>query len=232
MGIVACFDDALLQRILPARLVAAAERAKQRARPSRAQPYCVAAFFLLVAYLSIAPVQNLMSSSQLMNTSFERLHIVNTYGAFGSVGKWRNEIILEGTYDELGPAARWREYDWKCKPGDPRERPCLITPYHYRLDWLIWFAAMSEYRRHPWLAHLVWKLLHDDPGAISLLESSPFPDGPPRYIRAELYRYEFTSPEEETDAWWRRRRIASYLPPLSVDNERFREFLGAHGWAR
>lgn len=229
-AVLVCFDDRLLRRVLPARLVAAADRASAAARPSRVQGFAVAGFCLLVAILSVAPVKNLLSSSQVMNASFEPLHIVNTYGAFGSVGKWRNEVVLQGTRDEPGPRATWTDYEWKCKPGDPLRRPCLITPYHYRFDWMIWFAAMSDYRRHPWVAHLGWKLLHNDPGALSLLAENPFPDEPPRYIRAELYRYEFTSPAEETDAWWRRRRIASYLPPLSIDNEKLRRFLRAHGW--
>ncbi len=80
-----------------------------------------------------------------MNTSFDPLHLVNTYGAFGSVGQERNEIIFEGSDDAvITPESQWKAYEFKCKPGDPFRRPCVISPYHYRLDWQIWFAAMSE----------------------------------------------------------------------------------------
>ncbi len=217
--------------MLPARLVAASERAKAAARPSRGQTWAVAGYALLVAVLSIAPIRNLIGSSQIMNTSFDRLSLVNTYGAFGSVGQVRNEIILQGTRDEvINEATVWKEYEWKCKPGDPMRRPCLITPYHYRLDWLIWFAAMTDYRKYPWVTHAVWKLLHNDPGVLSLLANDPFPDEPPRYIRGELYRYEFTRLGEDTEAWWRRERVGSYLPPLSTDNENLKTFLKAYGW--
>ncbi len=226
-----CFDDTLLRRVLPTRLVAASERARAAARPSRAQTWVVAGYALLVLGLSVAPMRNLIGSSQIMNTSFDRLNLVNTYGAFGSVGQVRNEIILQGTRAEvINEATVWKEYEWKCKPGDPMRRPCLITPYHYRLDWLIWFAAMSDYRRYPWLTHMVWKLLHGDPGVLSLLANDPFPQAPPRYIRAELYRYRFTRLGEDTDAWWKRNRVGSYLPPLSTDNESFKMFLKAYGW--
>ena len=127
-----------------------------------------------------------------MNTSFDPLHLVNTYGAFGSVGQERNEIIFEGSDDAvITPESQWKAYEFKCKPGDPFRRPCVISPYHYRLDWQIWFAAMSGPDQYPWTLHLVWKLLHNDSGALSLLANNPFPNSPPRHIRAELYRYQF-----------------------------------------
>ena len=203
--VLACFDDALLARVLPARLSAAASRAAAAAQPARAQQVAVGLLIGLVAILSINPVSNLLSAGQAMNTSFDRLFLVNTYGAFGSVGKERPEIVLEGTDDEvITEGTVWKEYEFKCKPGDPGRRPCLITPYHYRLDWLMWFAAMSSPDRYPWSAHLVWKLLAGDPGAQSLLAGNPFPARPPRYIRAQLYRYEFAPAGEADGAWWRR----------------------------
>ena len=112
-----------------------------------------------------------------MNTSFDPLHLVNTYGAFGSVGQERNEIIFEGSDDAvITPESQWKAYEFKCKPGDPFRRPCVISPYHYRLDWQIWFAAMSGPDQYPWTLHLVWKLLHNDSGALSLLANNPFPN--------------------------------------------------------
>src|SRR5436189_6159190 len=52
---------------------------------------------VLVVVLSYRPVRNLISSRQLMNFSFDPFHLVNTYGAFGSVTKERYEIVIEGT---------------------------------------------------------------------------------------------------------------------------------------
>jgi len=230
--VLACFDDALLSRVLPARLVARAARAADAAVPARAHAIVVALLVAVVAGLSVGPVRNLLSPRQAMNTSFDRLHLVNTYGAFGSVGRERPEIVFEGTDDTVvSDTTRWREYEFKCKPGDPLRRPCVVSPYHYRLDWQIWFAAMSSPERYPWTLHLVWKLLHNDRQALGLLATNPFPDTPPRYVRATLYRYAFAPPGDPSGAWWRRTRLGTWLPALSAADPQLRRFLAAHGWS-
>ena len=89
-----------------------------------------------------------------MNTSFDPLHLVNSYGAFGSVTKERHEIVLEGSANPSAPDEGWREYEFKGKPGDPRRRPRQVAPYHLRLDWLMWFAAMQSPLQHPWFLRL------------------------------------------------------------------------------
>lgn len=229
--ILACFDDGLLRHVLPRRLVARAERAAAEAEPSQAQAATAWGLVVVVALLSVAPVRNLLSPGQRMNTSFDRLALVNSYGAFGSVGRLRPEIVFEGTRAASpGDDAEWRAYEFPCKPGGVLRRPCVVAPYQYRLDWQIWFAAMSTAERYPWTLHLVWKLLHNDRGALSLLATDPFPEGPPRWIRARLYRYEFAAPNDPSGAWWRRTLIGEWLPPLSADDPRLRRFLAAYGW--
>jgi hypothetical protein len=228
---LACFDDSCFARILPRSLTQRALQARTVAKISRAQQVAVPGFVSLVVILSYFPVANLISSRQAMNTSFDPLHLVNTYGAFGSVGQERNEIIFEGTDDEvITPETRWQAYEFKCKPGDPLRRPCVISPYHYRLDWQIWFAAMSSPDRYPWTLHFVWKLLHNDAGTLSLLASNPFPNSPPRHIRAELYRYQFAPRRDGNSAWWTRTQVGSWLPALSVRDASFLRFLAAYGW--
>ena len=230
--ILACFDDSLLGRLLPRRLAARAERGAREAEPSRAQQVAVAGLVAVVALLSIAPVENLLSRRQAMNTSFNRLDLVNTYGAFGTVGRERREIVFEGTQDEvLGDETRWLPYEFKCKPGDPERRPCIIAPYQYRIDWQIWFAAMSTPERYPWTLHLLWKLLHNDRGALSLLATNPFPDAPPRWIRARLFRYKFAPPDDPGGAWWKRTPLGLWIVPLSADDPRLQRFLDRYGWS-
>jgi hypothetical protein len=229
--ILACFDDSLLRRLLPRVLVARAERAAARAQPSRAQSAAVCGLVAVVALLSINPVRNLLSTRQIMNGSFDRLDLVNTYGAFGTVTRERLEIIFEGTdAPVITEKTRWKPYEFKCKPGDPMRRPCVISPYHLRLDWAIWFAAMSTPDQYPWTFHFVWKLLHNDPGVLGLLAGNPFPHSPPRYIRAELYRYKFARPGDPSGAWWKRTRVGEWLPPLSAGDPRLRRFLYFFGW--
>jgi hypothetical protein len=87
-----------------------------------------------VAVLSVAPIRNMLSPNQVMNTSFNTIHLVNTYGAFGSITRTRNEIVIEGTNDTvLTDATKWLPYEFKGKPGDPSRRPRQIAPYHLRL---------------------------------------------------------------------------------------------------
>ena len=229
--ILACFDDSLLGRILPRWLVRKAVLAESRAVPSEVQRWVVWGLVALVGALSIYPVANLLSGSQAMNASFNQLDLVNTYGAFGSVGKARNEIVFQGTDDPTpDDSARWKEYEFVCKPGDPMRRPCIVSPYQPRIDWQIWFAAMSTPERYPWTVHLIWKLLHNDPGALSLLAGNPFPEAPPRFIRARLFRYRFAPPGNPTGAWWDRESIGNWIPPLSSDDPRLLRALRAYGW--
>ena len=222
---LACFDDTFWRRIAPAFLVGG----RHEAETSRLQFALSAALCILVCYLSMAPVTNLISNRQLMNFSFDPFNLVNTYGAFGSVGRERDEIVFEGTADTIITGdTRWKEYEFKAKPGDPNRRPPFIAPYQARIDWQIWFAAMASPAEYPWTLHFVWKLLRDDPATLSLLASNPFPDAPPHFVRARLYRYQFAPPGDA--AWWKREPVDQWLPALSVDDAEFQRFLTAMGW--
>ncbi|XP_033022764.1 lipase maturation factor 1 isoform X2 [Lacerta agilis] len=154
---IACFDDAALGFLFSSKEQGLKARVQEmqtgeaegKTEPLRCGCYIRKgvnlSFGVLIAFLSVPVVINLLSSRQVMNTSFNPLRIVNTYGAFGSITKDRTEVIIQGTssLDPNDPAAIWEEYEFKCKPGDLHRRPCLISPYHYRLDWLMWFAAFQ-----------------------------------------------------------------------------------------
>ncbi|MEV5364488.1 lipase maturation factor family protein [Streptomyces cellulosae] len=180
----------------------------------------VLAVSALLLALSYAPVRNMLSRRQVMNRSFDPLHLVNTYGAFGTVGRVRHEVVLEGTADEVPREdSDWREYEFKGKPGDPKRWPRQYAPYHLRLDWLMWFAALSPAYASPWFGGLVERLLENDPDTLRLLRRSPFPaDAPPRHIRARLFRYRFTTWRElrETGACWERTYVREFLPPTRL----------------
>ena len=164
-----------------------------------------------------------------MNTSFTSLPLVNTYGAFGSVGRERAQLVIEGTRDQvIGPDTRWTAYQPRCQPADPARRPCWMSPYHRRLDWLLWFAAMSTPGQYPWAVHLVAKLLEGDRQTLALFAWDPFAGVPPRHVRVELYEYRLTGPG--APVWWERTRKDAWLPPLSLDNPGLRAFLERKGW--
>jgi hypothetical protein len=180
--------------------------------------------------LGFAPVKNLFSKRQRMNYSYNSLHIVNTYGAFGSVTKVRNEVVLEATLDDDPDTGAWSEYEFRAKPGAVDRRPPQVAPYHLRLDWLMWFLPFGV-RTHGdrvlvpgydrWFLRLVEKLLRADAPTLSLLRRAPFPSAP-RYVRARYYRYEFADRGtcRKTGARWSRRLIGDFLPPTDLSDFR------------
>ena len=168
----------------------------------------------LVIALSWWPAANMLSRHQRMNTSFNRWHLVNSYGAFGTVTKVRHEVVVEGAGDD----GDWHEYEFKGKPGDPSRLPRQFAPYHLRLDWLMWFAALNPGYAEPWFRVLLRRLLEGDRHVTRLLARNPFPDEPPRFVRARLYRYRFTTWRElrETGDWWSRSLVGEFEPPVSL----------------
>ncbi|MEU5428585.1 lipase maturation factor family protein [Streptomyces olivoreticuli] len=173
----------------------------------------------LVAVLSWWPARNMLSHHQRMNMSFNALHLVNTYGAFGSINRRRHEVVVEGTDEErLTRETVWREYGFKGKPGDPRRLPRQFAPYHLRLDWMMWFAGISPAYAEPWFGPFVERLLLGDPATLRLLRHNPFPDAPPTHVRARVYLYRFTTRRErrETGAWWHRTLEHEFLPPVAL----------------
>ena len=173
----------------------------------------------VVIFLSWAPVKNMISPSQKMNFSFNPIHLVNTYGAFGSVTKERNEIVIEGTTDEqITDKTEWKAYEFKGKPTDPSQMPPQIAPYHLRLDWQMWFAAMRGIRSAPWLVELIKRFLQDDKPTLRLIKENPFEDNPPTHVRVRLFRYEFTNfrEKQETGKWWKRQFISIFLHPVTL----------------
>ncbi|HEX4807757.1 MAG TPA: lipase maturation factor family protein [Bryobacteraceae bacterium] len=201
--------------------------------PSRTFVIAGYAIGAAIAVLSIQPILNMISAGQIMNTNYNPLHLAGTYGAFGSITRPRYEVIVEGTADAvILPNTRWLEYQFKGKPGDINYRPPQIAPYHLRLDWLMWFAALGSYRDQPWFVNFLAKLLQNDRDVLSLLRTNPFPNQPPRYVRARMYEYHFTTPEEhrKTGAWWTRTLAGAYFPAVSMSDPAFRDLLISQGW--
>jgi hypothetical protein len=179
----------------------------------------VIAVTALMLFLSYWPIRNMVGRHQLMNASFNPYHLGNTYGAFGSIGRIRLEVVVEGTDDPaITEHTAWKEYGFKGKPGDPHRLPRQWAPYHLRLDWLMWFAALSPTYAMDWLGPFVRRLLQNDPPTLRLLRHNPFPESPPQYVRAQLYEYRFTTWRElsREHAWWHRTLVGEYLPPVAL----------------
>ena len=153
----------------------------------------------------------------------------NGYGLFAVMTTERREIIVEGSDDGMN----WLPYEFKYKPGDVKKRPAFVAPHQPRLDWQMWFAALGEARQNPWFMNFCERLLQGSPEVLALLDKNPFPNHPPRYIRAEFYDYHFTNfagrrarglrsdagvgaSSPQAGAWWQRELLGEYLPPISL----------------
>ncbi|HEU4525803.1 MAG TPA: lipase maturation factor family protein [Gemmatimonadales bacterium] len=132
------------------------------------------------------------------------LRSINGYGLFRVMTIQRPELILEGSADGI----RWEAYDFRYMPDAVGERPRFVAPFHPRLDWQLWFAALAPVQSHGWLETLAVRLQSSTPEVLALLGRNPFPDAPPRHVRAVLYDYRFSTREERrrTGAWWARER--------------------------
>jgi hypothetical protein len=177
---------------------------------------------LLVVWRSRHPVANLLSRHQRMNVSHDPLRLVNSYGAFGSVTRVRHELVIEATdavpVDGRIPGdAAWRAYEFRGKPGDPGRRPPQVAPYHLRLDWLLWFAAMGTAPAgERWFRRLLDRLLAADPRVLALLRHAPFDGRPPTAVRVVRFRYRFASREQRRrdGAWWTRDQRTVVVPAV------------------
>ena len=142
----------------------------------------------------------------------------NGYGLFATMTTTRPEIVIEGSDD----GQTWLPYEFKYKPGDPMRRPTFVAPHQPRLDWQMWFEALRVMRPRSepsqWFLNFCVRLLQGQREILALLKTNPFPNAPPRYLRANVYDYHFTdfATRRETGAWWRRTLLGPYCPVLSL----------------
>jgi predicted DCC family thiol-disulfide oxidoreductase YuxK len=148
----------------------------------------------------------------------EPFRVANGYGLFRVMTKDRREIVVEGSADGID----WLPYEFKWKPGEVKRAPGWCAPHQPRLDWQMWFAALGSPRQNRWFVRTCVCLLEGKRDVVQLLERNPFPDKPPRYIRATFYRYRFTDAAEhrQSGAWWKREELGEYLPGISLDDFR------------
>lgn len=141
------------------------------------------------------------------------LRIVNSYGLFTVMTTDRPEIIVEGSSD----GQNWLAYEFPYKPGSLMRAPPVIAPHQPRLDWQMWFAALENYQQNRWFVNFMIRLLEGEPAVLRLLQYNPFPKVPPKYVRARLFLYQFTTFGER--GWWTRRERGMYFPPVSLKRE-------------
>jgi len=215
-------DDAFVRRFLPNAIT----RRISRAIPDGSariwvRRSCVVVYALIL-FVSGFEMMGMFSGvhwkpAEKLVAAIAPLEIVNTYGLFAVMTTTRPEIIIEGSSD----GDTWLPYEFKYKPGELHRRPPWVAPHQPRLDWQMWFAALSNYRSNPWILQFMGRLLEGSPEVLGLLRSNPFPEGPPRYLRATLYQYHFTDPDQKGDTGdsWRREPRGEYVPVISLRSQ-------------
>jgi lipase maturation factor 1 len=221
---VPLLDDRVLKCLSFAKALATESSSIPPAKQAPRWPWPITAC-LAIAIISVTLVQVLSSMRDrekwpapvvALYIWLEPLRSFNSYGLFAVMTQTRPEIIIEGSDN----GKDWLAYEFKYKPGDPKQRPEFVAPYQPRLDWQMWFAALSDPRRNPWFFAFELRLLQNSPQALDLLKHNPFPKAPPKYVRAMLYEYHFTNFTERraTGDWWRRKLLRPYVPPLSLED--------------
>jgi hypothetical protein len=163
----------------------------------------------------VAPEFPVPSEIVILSEWLEPFRSTNHYGLFAVMTTTRPEIIVEGSDDELS----WRPFRFRWKPCELDRPPRFMAPHMPRLDWQMWFAALAgNCRLTPWFVRFEQKLLEGSPAVLALLRDNPFPDRPPRYVRARLYLYTFT--ETGSDNWWSRVERGLFCPSLSLGDFR------------
>jgi hypothetical protein len=144
----------------------------------------------------------------------ETFHVVNRYGLFAVMTTSRSEIVIEGSDD----AQNWKSYEFRYKPGDVNRPLHWVAPYQPRLDWQMWFAALSNYQNNRWFPQLLLGILEGSQDVLRLIATNPFPAKPPRFIRATIYEYHFSDAamRRQTGAIWTRRYLGEYFPTASL----------------
>ncbi len=145
--------------------------------------------------------------------ALEPFRIANQYGLFAVMTNGRYEIEFQGSNDGLN----WTAYSFRNKPQALNEAPRIYAPYQPRFDWNLWFASLGDWRQDEITPVTEQRILENDKDVLALFRSDPFPQAPPRYVRAVLWQYWFTSREEKraTGNWWRRQELGLYAPELT-----------------
>jgi lipase maturation factor 1 len=208
-------DDAFFLQMFKVK----ARTATKFTRSNRNVSVALFAFIMIVSAAGLAGMFGLRMPSAVDDVlaPAARFGLVNQYGLFANMTTSRPEISIEGSND----AVDWQPYIFPYKPGPLNRAPGWAEPFQPRLDWQMWFAALSNYRENPWLLRFMERLLEGSPPVLQLLERNPFEGKPPKYIRAMVYDYQFTTSEErrKTGNWWKRELKGTYFPPISLRNQ-------------
>jgi hypothetical protein len=217
LTIVLCiplFDDQHLRWLLR---VAVSEASRGPDPPWRWATVPAGTVLIAIGLLQLLTMTGVPGTAGLVNFidyGLASFHVVNRYGLFAVMTTTRPEIIIEGSDDGMD----WKAYEFKYKPGDVNQPPHWVAPYQPRLDWQMWFAALSNHQDAPWFSQFMLRLLEGSPDVLGLLATNPFPGKPPRFVRATVFDYHFSDSvtRRSTGAVWTRTLLGDYFPIVSL----------------
>ncbi len=187
-------------------------------KKSKAMSIVIGTFFLCLSigslgrgFVGVLPIPAFLEGLHDLVSTY---YICNNYGLFAVMTTKRIEIQIEGSNDK----SLWQEYQFKYKPGNLATVPCVVAPFQPRLDWQMWFAALGDPGHDRWFVNLLYRLLQGEKTTLQLLAKNPFPNSPPKYIRAKFYDYQFTNASEHqaTGNWWKRTYLGECMPVLTL----------------
>jgi len=212
------FDDAALRVAIPLKLRDFIQR--RTLPPGRMAAAIATLLSLVVVPAGVNRISQLLFDrnipvASVLSDVVDPLQIVNRYGLFAVMTKSRPEIVIEGSDD----GQEWREYEFRYKPGAESRPLSWNIPHQPRLDWQMWFAALGGWQE-AWFGNFLVRLLQASSSVTALLAANPFPDHPPRYVRATIYDYRFATSEEHASSgrWWVRQREAALVPPVELSD--------------
>jgi len=224
---VLLLDDAVIRKIIPQRwrsetkanAPAAITTLRRRLWTVRNSGIAALAIFIVVmsGFLFYGSLRREFNPDGLLTKVYQKtasFRSINSYGLFAVMTTNRPEIVIEGSND----GQEWHAYEFKYKPGKLDRRPGFVAPHQPRLDWQMWFAALGTYDQNTWFQRFCFRLLQGSPEVLRLMETNPFPKAPPKFIRATLYEYHFTTAAEKakTGNWWKREYKGLYAPVWSL----------------
>ena len=202
------FDDQAIKRALPKALITLLER--PQILIGKMEKHICTLFAVLILTTSTVQVHAMVTDTKpqgwahALEQHVTRFALANRYHVFPTMKTERLELVVYWSRD----GRTWTPLDFQYKPGDPAQAPKWVQPHHPRLDWMMWFVPLGHPEFQMVYQRFAERLAQGSSPVLHLLPKHIQHDfqknGSPKYVRAALMRYTFSTPRvrEQTGYWW------------------------------